>query len=151
MCSSKTVSPQWLSGKEFACTAGDLSLIPALGRSPGEGNDYTLQYSCLENSHGQRSLMGYSPWGCRELDVTEHTHKNCYYLKKWTIIFKNVCFLFAISCCPDIVNFCPCLLYWVHFSSVAQSCLTLCNPMDCSRPGFPVHYQLPELTQTHVH
>ena len=93
--------------KESAWNVGDLGSIPGLGRSPGEGNDYTLQYSCLENSHGQRSLMGYSPWGCRELDVTEHTHKNCYYLKKWTIIFKNVCFLFAISCCPDIVNFCP--------------------------------------------
>ena len=41
-----------------------------------------------------------------------------------------------------------------HFSSVssvAQSCLTPCNPMDCSTPGFPVHHQLPELGQTHVH
>ena len=37
------------------------------------------------------------------------------------------------------------------FSSVTQSCLTLCNPMDCSRAGFPVHHQLPELAQTHVH
>ena len=37
------------------------------------------------------------------------------------------------------------------FSSVAQSCLTVCNPMDCSMPGLPVHYQLPEFTQTHVH
>ena len=36
------------------------------------------------------------------------------------------------------------------FSSVAQSCLTLCNPMDCSTPGFPVHHQLWELTQTHA-
>ena len=36
-------------------------------------------------------------------------------------------------------------------SSVAQSCLTLCDPMYCSTPGFPVHHQLPELTQTHVH
>ena len=36
-------------------------------------------------------------------------------------------------------------------SSVAQSCPTLCNPMDCSTPGFPVHHQLPEPTQTHVH
>ena len=36
-------------------------------------------------------------------------------------------------------------------SSVAQSYPTLCNPMDCSTPGFPVHHQLPELTQTHVH
>ena len=39
----------------------------------------------------------------------------------------------------------------VQFSSVAQSYLTLCDPMDCSTPGFPVHHQLPEPTQTHVH
>ena len=37
-------------GKESACSAGDLGLIPELGRSPGEGNGYPLQYSCLENS-----------------------------------------------------------------------------------------------------
>ena len=39
----------------------------------------------------------------------------------------------------------------VQFISVAQSCPTLCNPMDCSTPGLPVHHQLPEFTQTHVH
>ena len=39
----------------------------------------------------------------------------------------------------------------VWFSSVAQSCLALCDPMDCSKPGLPVHHQLPEFTQTHVH
>ena len=39
----------------------------------------------------------------------------------------------------------------VEFSSVAQSCPTLCDPVDCSMPGLPVHHQLPELTQTHVH
>ena len=39
----------------------------------------------------------------------------------------------------------------VHFSSVTQSCLTICNPMDCSMPGLPVHHQLLELTQIHVH
>ena len=38
-----------------------------------------------------------------------------------------------------------------QFSSVAQLYLTLCDPMDCSTPGFPVHHQLPELAQTHVH
>ena len=38
-----------------------------------------------------------------------------------------------------------------QFSSVAQSCLTLCHPVDCSMPGFPVHHRLPELGQTHVH
>ena len=39
----------------------------------------------------------------------------------------------------------------VHFSSVAQSCPTLCDPMNCSTPDFPVHHQLPESTQTHAH
>ena len=48
-------------GKEFACNAGDPGLIPGLGRSPGEGNGNPLQYSCLENPYGQRSLVGYSP------------------------------------------------------------------------------------------
>ena len=38
-----------------------------------------------------------------------------------------------------------------QLSSVAQPCPTLCDPMDCSTPGFPVQHQLPELTQTHVH
>ena len=40
---------------------------------------------------------------------------------------------------------------WVELSSVTESCPTLCNPMDCSTPGLPVHHQLPGFTQTHVH
>ena len=43
------------------------------------------------------------------------------------------------------------LLFSFQFSSLAQLCLTLDDPMDCSMPGFPVHHQLPELTQTHVY
>ena len=39
----------------------------------------------------------------------------------------------------------------LQFSSIAQSCLTLCDPVDCSTPGLPVHHQLPEFTQTYVH
>ena len=58
-------------GKESACSVGDLGSIPGLGRSPGEGHGNPLQYSCLENPHGQRSLVGYSPWGRKELDMTE--------------------------------------------------------------------------------
>ena len=41
--------------------------------------------------------------------------------------------------------------YSVQFSSLVQLCLTLCDPMDCSTPGFPVHHQLLELTHTHVY
>ena len=57
-------------GEESACSAGDLVSIPGLGRSPGGGHGNPLQYSCLENPHGQRSLEGYSPWGRKELDTT---------------------------------------------------------------------------------
>ena len=56
--------------KESAGSVGDPGLIPGSGRSPGEGNGNPLQYSCLENLHGQRSLAGYSPRGSQELDMT---------------------------------------------------------------------------------
>ena len=49
--------------KEFAFNAGDLGLILGFRRSPEGGHGNPLQYSCLENPHGQRSLAGYSPWG----------------------------------------------------------------------------------------
>ena len=52
--------------KESACNVRDLGSILGLGRSPGEGKGYPLQYSCLENFHGQ-----YSPWGHKESDGTE--------------------------------------------------------------------------------
>ena len=58
-------------GKESACNTGDLGLISGSGRFPGKGNGYPFQYSCLENSMGQRSPVGYSPWCCRESDMTE--------------------------------------------------------------------------------
>ena len=57
--------------KESASNAGDLGLIPGLGKSPGEGHGNPLQYLCLENPHGQRSLAGYSPWGLKKSDMTE--------------------------------------------------------------------------------
>ena len=60
--------------KESSCSAGDLGLIPRSGRSPGEENGNPLQYYCLEKSHGQRSLVGYSPRCCKESDTTERLH-----------------------------------------------------------------------------
>ena len=61
----------WLSCKEFACSAGDTGSTHGLGRSPGEGNGNPLQYFCLENPHGPKSLVGCSPWGQTESDTTE--------------------------------------------------------------------------------
>ena len=74
------------------CNARDLGSIPGLGRPPGEGHGNPIQCSCLENSHGQRSLVGHNPWGCKELDGAEQlsiaqahvkrsiiTHSSCLY------------------------------------------------------------------------
>ena len=75
----------------------------------------------------KRSLVGSSPQGCKELDMTKTTHTQTYCLTDGK---HSVC---------------------VQFSSVAQSCPTLCDPMNRSTPGLPVHHYLPEFTQTHVH
>ena len=61
-------------GKGSACNVGDPGSIPGLGRSPGGGQGNTLQYSCLENPHGQRSLVGYSPLGPRVRHNSETKH-----------------------------------------------------------------------------
>ena len=58
-------------GKESTCNAGDLGSVPGLGRFPGGGHGNPLQYSCLENPHGWRSLASPNPWGRKELDTTE--------------------------------------------------------------------------------
>jgi len=66
-------------------------------------------------------------------------HTKCgfrYPLRSWNFIEKGV------NCICQMLQ---------SVSSVVQSCLTLCDPMDCSTPGFPVHHQLSELAQTHVH
>ena len=64
-------------GKESACSAGDPGSIPGRGKSSGGGHGNPLQYSCLENPRGHRSLAGCSPWGHKESDTTERlTHIN---------------------------------------------------------------------------
>ena len=63
--------------KESACNVGDLGLIYRLERSPGGGHGSPLQYSCLVNPHGQRSLVGYSPQGRKESDMTKHSTFCC--------------------------------------------------------------------------
>ena len=81
--------------KESACRAGDLTLIPGLGRSPGRRSWQRLQYSCLENPHGQRSLAGCSLWGHKESDMTEwlstaqHSHLSDMWLAKYFLPVFN--------------------------------------------------------------
>ena len=58
-------------GTASAYNVGDPGSIPGSGRSPGEGNGTPPHYSLPGKSHGQRSLIGYSPWGRKESDMTE--------------------------------------------------------------------------------
>ena len=66
--------------KTSACGVGDPGSIPGLGGSSGEGNGNPLQYSCLKNPLDRGILVGYSPWGCKESDMTERLlfHLNFY-------------------------------------------------------------------------
>ena len=88
--------PSGSHGKESACNAGDLGSIPGLGRSRG-GNSNPLQYSCLENPHGKRSLAGYSLWGCRVGHdwVTKHISSLFLNWKFWVISTWGWHILFA--------------------------------------------------------
>ena len=102
-------------GKESACSARDPSSIPGLGRSPEEGNGNPLQYSCLE-SHGQRSLVGYSPWGHRESDTTEWPTlppSSCFFNFIWSMSFSDFP-------CPRLP-----WQFWGTLASLYSECLNL--------------------------
>ena len=68
---SSSNDPDGSDRKGTTCNAGDLDSIPGLGRFPGGEHGNSLQYSCLESPHGQRNLVVYSPWVCKESDMTE--------------------------------------------------------------------------------
>ena len=109
-------SPGGSDGKESDCNAGDLGSIPGLGRSPGGGNGNLLQYSCLENPMDRGAW-----WATVHRVAKRQTQLNDkHYHLDPTFQFSSV-------------------------SSVAQSCPTIHDPMDCSTPGLPVRHQLPEL------
>ena len=96
-------------GKNQPAKAGDsrdVGSIPGLGRSPGGGDGNPLQYSCLKKSHGQRSLMGYSPRGHKESDTTEHAHIHTHLSSKFILSLFTLLNLNFLSCYqikrPDI-------------------------------------------------
>ena len=122
--------------KEFTCNVGDLSSLSGLGKSPGGGHDNPLQYSCLRNPHGQRSLAGYSPLSHKQLDMTERLSiAHILFLSTSNILFY---FLLEYNCLYNVV-----LVGAVHGCSVAKSCPTLCDPMECSPPGSSVRGDSP--------
>ena len=69
-------------------------------------------------------------------EIYKFINLGCLEVERYTEVMPCLCFLFIFS---------------VRFSPVAQLCPILCDPMDCNTPGFPIHHQLPELAQTHVH
>ena len=76
--------------KAPSCNAGDLGSIPGLGRPPGGRYGNPLQYSCLENPLGPRSLVSYSPCGCKESDMTERLSTHTYNCHSTVIVINAV-------------------------------------------------------------
>jgi len=111
-------------GKESTCNAGDLGLISGSERYLEEGNGNSLQYSCLKNP------MNREAWRATVHGVARVRHMR---VTKPPPHFTLTTALVQFSC------------------SVAQSCPTLHEPMDHGVAGLPIHHQLPEFTQTHLH
>ena len=75
--------------KNMPANAGDIrdeGSIPGSGRSPGGGHGNPLQYSCLENLHGQKSLAGFSSWDCKESHTTEATEHSRTHIIKMSML-----------------------------------------------------------------
>ena len=104
-------------GKESACNAGDLNLIPGLVRSPGRGHGNPLQHPCLENPHGQRSLVGYISWGRKESDTCYLAHST------WLILIVVGILSIWIACLENLM--------------LGTRMLTNINEQGCSQQGCP--------------
>ena len=121
--------PWWFSSKKSACDARDAGSVPGSGISSGGQHGNSLQYSCLENpkDRGAKQAIVHgvakSRTGLKQLSMHTCTIEN--------------------TLCIDLKP--------SQFCSVTQSCPTPYDPMNHSTSGLPVHHQLPEFTQTHVH
>ena len=76
---------------------------------------------------------------------------SCYFFKYLQVLSLSLSFLSGTSTIQMLMHLTLSRGLLVHFSPVTQSCVTFCDPMNCSMPGLPIHHQLPEFTQTHVH
>ena len=97
-----------------------------------------------------RNIISCVHWKCLlkvdlHVCILLHVCKNFTYFNSCNELKISPKLIIDIKIMISSDNFC------IQFSSVAQSCLTLCDPMNYSTPGLPVHHQLPESTQTHVH
>ena len=97
---------------------GDVDLIPGLGRSPEGGNGNWLRCSCMEKSHGWRSLMGYSPWGCKESDLFHVPTGHLYFLLiKFLFPYFSWIFFLWLLYCGEMFSFDVVTLVGFYFCS----------------------------------
>ena len=108
--------------KNPPANAGDLGFSPWVGKISWNRKWQPAAVFLPGEFHGQRNLAGYSLWGHKELDTTEHecTHTLIYIYNSWW-------------------NYVACIDHMVFLVLVAQSCPTFCGPMDCSPSGSSVH------------
>ena len=128
---------------------GGLGSIPWSGRSPGEGNGNPRQSSCLENSMDRRAnvfCIGtfLVHLVCTSWSFPFHQRTDDVYVWYMPIGISRISL-------KKNSNFGMIYIKHFQFSSVAQSCLIVCDPMNRSTPGLPVHHQFPDFTQTHIH
>ena len=131
--------PGGSNGKGSTSNVGDLSSVPGLGRSPGGGHGNPVQYFCLENPHGQRSLAEYSLWGRKESDMNEQINTaqstwtiiHCYFRNFRSFDFfrkpldlKSVCWVLIQLNHPSLMNFTCYIIF--RFSFHLVSCLFIC-------------------------
>ena len=171
--------PQWLCGQESACPSRTLwrcRFDPRVRKSPWRRKWQPAPGFLPGESHGQRSLVGYGPWGSEKSQTwLKHARTQNEQVTgngpRWT---ESTGKLTVPGRKAQKRGNCECwggvnrrrgegkalqmglsgFQSWdkhLQLSSVTQSCPTLCDPMNYSAPGLPVHHQLPESTQTHVH
>ena len=108
--------------KNLPANVGDLrdaDWIPDSGRSPGGGHGNPLQYYFLDNSHGQRNMVGFSPWGHKELDTTEvtwhtHTQLSSNFLNHSSLVIT------VTKCALCLFHLCVCCRLWKSGSFTAH-------------------------------
>ena len=113
-----------------------------------------VNYSMVEKSSGIPKSW-FTPSSATSFLCEEALWASRYYLISLCLFYNCkmgvVIIAISLDCYTDSIRESMKSLSSVQFSSVTQSCPTLCDPMDRSTPGLPVHHQLPEFTQTHVH
>ena len=107
--------PQWLSGKESGCNAGNAVSFPGSGRSPGGGNGNPLQYSCQENPWQDRGSWRATVCGVLEsqTQLSKYVHSHLLVSEEHWMLHGDVCFL-GLAVTRPAVTFCKKYVLWLH-------------------------------------